>query len=170
MAKKTKNIFNKKIDLEIDDNSHGFLYGLMIGAVVGIILSLIFKVDLGFAYGIGPGMLIGLLVDINNGKNKKSKKKTNKKKQLLEDDLMKKKEKIITISEKKAYIYSLVVSVIFSFVGSYCTSAIMMEFGLQDKGVSISNLIWILWPLLLIVFCIFSTCLIIIFGGQSKKK
>ena len=71
---------NKKIELEIDEESHGLLYEIIIGAIVGIILSLIFKVDLGFVYGIGPGMLIGLLIDINNGKKKKQHTKTNKKK------------------------------------------------------------------------------------------
>lgn len=83
---------------------------------------------------------------------------------------MKKKEKIITIPEKKAYIYSVIISIVFSLIGSYCIATIMMEFGLQDKGVSISNLFWILCPLLLIVFCMFSTCLIVVFGGQNKKK
>ena len=50
----------------------------MFGAVVGLILSLIFKVDLGFVYGIGPGMLIGLIFDINNDKKKKASKKKEK--------------------------------------------------------------------------------------------
>lgn len=83
---------------------------------------------------------------------------------------MKKKEKIITISEKKAYIYSVILSAIFAFIGSYCISTIMMEYGFQDKGVSIFNLIWIIWPILLITFCVFSASLIVIFGSQNKKK
>lgn len=71
MTKKSKNILNKKIKLEIDDNLNGFSFGVLIGGIGGLILSFIFKMDLGFAYGIGLGMIIGLLVDIHNGKKKK---------------------------------------------------------------------------------------------------
>ena len=76
---KKKIDLNKKIDLEIDENAHGWFYGLLIGSVVGIILTLIFRVDLGFAYGIGPGMVIGLLFDIN-ASNEKRKRKNLKRK------------------------------------------------------------------------------------------
>jgi uncharacterized membrane protein len=75
MAKKNKNILNKKIKLEIDDNLNGLLFGVLIGGFIGLILSFIFKTDLGFAYGIGPGMVIGLLVDIHNRKKKNKKEK-----------------------------------------------------------------------------------------------
>ena len=83
MSKKVKKSLNKKVDLnkEIDLDKevepYGMIYGLMIGSAVGVLLTLVFEVDMGFIYGIGPGMLIGIIIDCcrDEKKPKKNRKK-----------------------------------------------------------------------------------------------
>jgi len=77
VAKKQKNVFDEKIDLNKEINSnkkiepYGTLLGILVGGIVGFVLSFIFKVDLGYVCGLFPGLAIGLIVDISNSNKKK---------------------------------------------------------------------------------------------------
>ena len=82
---------------------------------------------------------------------------------------MKKKNKLITVSEKKASISGIVLGAIYAIVCSYLIATVMMEIGLQDRGVSIFNLIMIIFPILFVVFGTFALGLIVLFNDKSKK-
>ncbi len=83
---------------------------------------------------------------------------------------MKKKDKLITISEKKASILSLVLSAVFGMVCSFLVSIVLMEYVVQDKVVPLLNLVMLIFPILFIVFGVFSLVLLVIFNFNCKKK
>lgn len=83
---------------------------------------------------------------------------------------MKKKDKMITISEKKVCIISLVLSAIYGIACSFLVSWILIEYVFQDKGVSFFNLVMLVFPFLFIALGIFSLMLLIVFNFYSKKK
>ena len=58
---------------------------------------------------------------------------------------------------------------IYAIVCSYLIATVMMEIGLQDSGVSIFNLIMIIFPILFIIFSTFALGLIVLFNDKSKK-
>ena len=82
---------------------------------------------------------------------------------------MKKDSKMICISQKKACITGLILSLVFAIIGSYIGAYMMIEAGLGNGKVNVFNLGNILIPILFIVFGMIVLVFIAICSGQNDK-
>ena len=82
---------------------------------------------------------------------------------------MKKDSKMICISQKKACITGLILSLVFALIGSYIGAYMMIEAGLGNGKVNVFNLGIILIPILFIVFEMLILGFIAICSGQNDK-
>lgn len=82
---------------------------------------------------------------------------------------MKKKNKTLCISEKKACIIGIIMSLIFSLIFSFGSSSLIIDAGFGDGKVTIMTLAGILFPILFIVFGMFALSFIAICSAEKKK-
>ncbi len=76
---------------------------------------------------------------------------------------------MICISEKKACILGLILSLVFAIISSYIGAYIIIEAGLGNGKVNVFNLGNILIPILFIVFAILIFAFIVICSIQKDK-
>lgn len=79
------------------------------------------------------------------------------------------KNKTLCITAKKACIVGIIMSLIFSIVGSFVSSSIIIDAGFGDGKVTIINLAKLLIPILFIVFGMFALGFMVICGTERKK-
>ena len=83
---------------------------------------------------------------------------------------MKKDLEMICISQKKACIIGLIISLVFAIIGSYAGAYIMVDAGLGEGKVNVFTLGNILIQILFIVFGMCILVFVVICSGQNDKK
>jgi len=80
------------------------------------------------------------------------------------------KAKIISISEKKFAITSMILSLSFSYLTSYIISKILIDLTSKDTQLKVIDLTNWLFPVFFILFVLFSLLLILIIKAICKKE